>query len=279
MQELPLTLSPDLSDLAGVDDRRIDLALGALRIATIEFRHLDAARWIRELDELGSRARALAPSTDPEGLLEGVDEALFVEAGFHGNEDEYYDPRNSFLNEVLARRTGIPISLSVVYIEVARRAGVAVEGIGFPGHFLVGFYGGSEPAVIDPFRQGARLSRADLETLLGEVAGSSRKLSPALLRPISRRQLLVRMLNNLKLIYTQRADFGRAVAVTGHILELAPGELIERRDRGLLLLQLGDARGALRDLEAFVARAPEGPELEPIRDAMSVARRLLAQLN
>jgi regulator of sirC expression with transglutaminase-like and TPR domain len=279
MHTNPPTLSPDLSDLAGLDDRRIDLAVAALRIATIEYRQLDAGRWLRELDELGERASALATSDDDEGRLEGVDEALFREAGFRGNEDAYYDPRNSFLNDVLARRTGIPISLSVVYIEVARRAGVRVEGIGFPGHFLVGYFGAGEPVVIDPFRGGARMRRPELEALLGQVTGSRRELSPEVLRPLAARQLLVRMLNNLKLIYTQHNDFARAVAVTSHILQLEPGELIERRDRGLLLLQLGDARAALPDLEAYAAADPAGEEIAAVREAIATARRLLAQMN
>jgi regulator of sirC expression with transglutaminase-like and TPR domain len=279
MQDNLPTLTSDLSDLAGLDDRGIDLALAALRIATIEYKQLDARRWLAELDDLAARARDLAPADDEESLLEGVDDALFREAGFHGNDAAYYDPRNSFLNDVLARRTGIPITLSVVYIEVARRAGVRVEGIGFPGHFLVGYYGGTEPVVIDPFRSGARLTHADLEALLGQVTGNDGPLPPSMLRPVSRRQLLLRMLNNLKLIYTERNDFGRAVAVTGHIMQLEPGELIERRDRGLLLLQLGDARAALRDLETYAAADPEGPEIAAVRDAIATARRLLAQLN
>jgi regulator of sirC expression with transglutaminase-like and TPR domain len=269
----------DLSDLAYADDESIDLAVAALRIALIEYKRLDFSRWLAELDQLAVRARDLAPGTSDWALLYGLDAALFVEAGFHGNVNAYYDPRNSFLNDVLERRQGIPITLSVVYVEVARRLGLPVAGVSFPGHFLVAYFGDSRVEFIDAFNRGARLDERACRDLLARSAGPDVAFSPEFVKPASRRQTLVRILNNLKAIYARKDDLVRAVAVMDRLLQIAPDAVGEYRDRGLALFQLGDAKRALHDLEAYVERSGRPEKGGDLELAIAAARRSVAQLN
>jgi regulator of sirC expression with transglutaminase-like and TPR domain len=269
----------DLSDVGALRDDEIDLARTALRIAMIEYPGLDPVLWVTRLDALADRARRHAEAEESEALLDALDAVLFVEEGFHGNVASYYDPRNSFLNDVLERRTGIPITLSVVYIEVARRLGVRVDGVGFPGHFLVAHVAEAGLELIDPFNRGARVDAAGCRRLLEAATGAPGPLRPEMLRVVSRRQILVRMLRNLKAIYGQGGDIARAVAVLDRILQIAPGETDELRDRGLLRHQLGDANGALRDLDAYVRIAPAGEDLDTVHRTIAAARRSMARWN
>lgn len=271
---------PDLSDLAPLAENEIPLAHSALRIALTEYPALDPARWLGEIDRLADRARELAGGTDDRALADGLDSALFVEAGFHGNSALYYDPRNSFLNDVLERRTGIPITLSIVYIETGRKLGLDLFGIGFPGHFLVGHRlrdGGLQ--VIDAFNRGTRLAPEDCMKLVEGHTDESDQLDARLLEPVSHRQILLRMLTNLKLIYVNNRDFARAVRVMDRTLEVVPDLLPELRDRGLVLLQSGEPGKALRDLTRYVDLAPEADDVSTIRKAIATAQRAIAQLN
>ena len=221
MTESRERFDPDLSDLAVLGDNEIPLALSALRIALAEYPALDSARWIRELDRLADRARDRAAGDAPRELLAALDATLFDEHGLHGNATDYFDPRNSFLNDVLETRVGIPISLAVIYIETGRRLGLRLHGIGFPGHFLVGHFDGHAIEFIDCFNRGARLSRDDCFDLLVAKGGNADLFDESCLEPVTHRQILLRMLANLKLIYLKRADFGRAIVAIDRILQLA----------------------------------------------------------
>jgi regulator of sirC expression with transglutaminase-like and TPR domain len=216
----------DLALFAHVATRpepELDLAQAALLIAEPEYPGLDIPRYLEQLDQLGEQARLRleerAPTSDPP--LRRVTRMLHDELGFAGNSGDYYDPRNSFLNEVLERRTGIPITLAVVILEVARRAGITAHGVGFPGHFLVRTAGPNGPLFLDPF-SGRLCSRDDLRELHRQATGEERDPDPRLLEPVPKRLILLRMLNNLRGIYTAGADNDRLRGVLERIQLLSP---------------------------------------------------------
>jgi regulator of sirC expression with transglutaminase-like and TPR domain len=246
-----------------------DLAPAALAIARVEYPSLNAAPYLALLDYMAGQASARMAAADGsiEGSVRTLNEYLYDECGFSGNRDSYDDPRNSFLNEVLDRRTGIPISLAVVYIEVARRAGVRIEGVNFPGHFLlrapVGDGTGSHRAggdlIIDPFHGGAILSEVDCRQLLRQHAGDEAAFDPALLNAARRQDIIVRMLVNLKRLYVRMRSFPQARCVSTLLLAADPSAVSELRDRGLLAYHLQDFAAALRDLEEYLRLAPKTP--------------------
>ena len=235
----------------------VDLARAALVIARLEYPDLDPEPSLQRLRELGDRAsEAVTPlGAAPLSVrLAAVAEQLFQRDGFAGNRAHYDDFRNSLLNVVLERRLGIPITLALVFIEVARRAGVDVHGVSFPGHFLLrgSDDGGGPPLILDPFDGGRPLTEPDLRGLLARTSGDDTAYSPDLLRPCTPRQMLARILNNLKRTYVELRSFPQAYAATDLILAVDPTLLSELRDRGLLAYHLDDYQAALRDLEDFV---------------------------
>jgi regulator of sirC expression with transglutaminase-like and TPR domain len=258
------TISEQLLDL--LDRPGHDLAPVALVLARLEYRHLNTAQYIAILDSMGEEARRRI-ADDPgdaaplEARAERLARYLHADLGFVGNRDYYEDPRNSCLNQVLDRRLGIPITLSLVYIEVARRAGLGAEGINFPGHFLTRIIDESvtspqaRAAIVDPFNRGAILNESDCLELLRKRAGGDATLEPEMLAPASRREIVVRMLYNLKRNYVQMRSFPQARAVTDLLVALMPTSPTEVRDRGLLAYHLEDFNGALRDLETYLRLA------------------------
>jgi regulator of sirC expression with transglutaminase-like and TPR domain len=193
-------------------------------------------------------------------------EYLYDELGFTGNRERYDDPRNSFLNEVIDRRTGIPISLAVVYLELARRAGLRVDGINFPGHFLLRAHGagtsdaGTGVTIIDPFHGGALLSEHDCRQLLREHVGDEAAFDHTLLAPATRHDIVVRMLVNLKRLYVRMRSFPQARLISSLLLTVDPSAISELRDRGLLAYHLQDFAAALHDLEEYLRLIPKSPE-------------------
>ena len=262
---MPLThryqaLAADFQAVAAQEP--IDLARAALVLARLEYPDLDPAPSLRTLDDLGARIRDAVEPLDsaPASMrLAAVAEHLFEGEGFAGNRAHYNDYRNSLLNVVLERRLGIPITLALVFIEVAKRAGVTAYGVSFPGHFLVrGAADDGEadpddrPLILDPFDGGRPLGPSDLRALLAQTGSEDATFSEELVRPCSSRQLLARMLNNLKRTYVELRSFPQAYAATNLILAIDPTLLSELRDRGLLAYHLDDYTSALRDLEDFV---------------------------
>lgn len=244
-----------------------DLAPAALAIARVEYPTLDAAYWLGELDRLGEQASTrLGAARGPvHDVVRALNEFLYDECGFAGNRRRYDDSRNSFLNEVLQRRTGIPLTLAVVYIEVARRAGVRVEGVNFPGHFLMRVpvdAPGDRPAgddlIVDPFGGGALLSEFDCRQLLRQHVGEDAAFGPELLSPATRLDIIARMLVNLKRLYVRMRSFPQARFVSSLLLAVDPSAIAELRDRGLLAYHLQDFAAALRDLEEYLRLAPRG---------------------
>ncbi len=273
------------------------LAQAALVIARIEYPRLDAGQYLALLDGMGESARcAIERAMDASGnrstlsCIEAVNDYLFEELHFVGNRDKYEDPRNSCLNEVLDRRTGIPITLSVVYMEIVRRAGLQVDGINFPGHFLVRCPdAGSRRGrglIIDPFHGGALLSEHDCRVLLQRHVGAEVAFSKSLLAPATRLQIIVRMLLNLKRIYVHMRSFPQARDVTELLLAMTPSALSELRDRGLLAYHLNDVTGALRDLQTYLTLTSmsemdkeQREEQQQIWEHVKTLRRRVAGLN
>jgi regulator of sirC expression with transglutaminase-like and TPR domain len=247
-----------------------ELAAAALAIARVEYPSLDAAPYLDRLTRMGREATQRIARAG-RGRLETVrafNEYLYDEQGFVGNRDRYDDPRNSFLNEVLERRTGIPISLAVVYLEVARRAGLRVDGINFPGHFLLRASEDGAAAtkadfiIIDPFHGGALLSEVDCRELLRQHVGEEAAFDRSLLEPATRHHIIVRMLVNLKRLYVRMRSFPQARFISDLLLTIDPSAISELRDRGLLAYHLQDFAAALRDLEEYLRLSPR-PEPEP----------------
>jgi regulator of sirC expression with transglutaminase-like and TPR domain len=273
------------------------LAPAALLIARIEYPRLDVGAYLAKLDAMGESARQavkrrleLTADNSRLACIKAVNEYLFDELHFVGNRAKYEDPRNSCLNEVLDRRTGIPITLSVVYMEVARRAGLHIDGVNFPGHFLVRCPGvgsrGSRGLIIDPFHGGALLSERDCRLLLQRQVGSEVAFSKSLLAPTTRLQIVVRMLINLKRIYVHMRSFPQARDVTELLLTMTPSALSELRDRGLLAYHLNDVTGALRDLQTYLKLSSlseldkeSREEQEQIWEHVKTLRRRVASLN
>ena len=279
-----------------------DLAIAALMIARLEYPDLDAGPYIEELDAMGRDAAvrvALAtpghdapPGIDPQAYarVAALNDYLFREQRFVGNTAHYEDPRNTFLNQVLDRRTGIPITLALVYMEVARRAGIAAEGVNFPGHFLVRCPmrpGQDRDLIIDAFHGGALLSEDGCLQLLRKHAGEGAVWNDAHLRArATKPQILTRMLVNLKRVYVQMYSFPQARDITELLLAVDPSATHELRDRGLLAYQLNDFSAALRDLQDYLrvsARASLGEsersEQAQIWEHVKTLRRRVASLN
>ncbi|MGH7320529.1 MAG: SirB1 family protein [Candidatus Rokuibacteriota bacterium] len=266
--------------LALAPEAEISLAEAGLWIAAEEYPDLDVPAWLRRLDALGHVARErVAPRLSVDRTAATLNTLLFVEHGFRGNRDDYYDPRNSFLNEVLERRLGIPITLSVVYIEVAARAGVTVRGIGLPGHFVVRMERHGVSRLLDPFNGGVTLTEADCDGLVRRVSGQEVALEPAHLAPVTTRTILTRMLGNLKGIYLARGDWRRALQAVERILLLRPDALSQVRDRGLIHANLGAATAAIRDWETYLQGVPRAADADQIRGRLRAVRQALAVLN
>jgi regulator of sirC expression with transglutaminase-like and TPR domain len=263
------TIRERFAALAGRPDPAIDLFEGALLIAAERYPGLDFEGYRRELD---AQAEALRPSlgaatSDAEraaALVEGLHLAL----GYIGNQVAYYDPRNSFLNEVIDRRTGIPITLSVVAIELGRRLGLAVEGVGFPGHFLAR----CEGVLIDPFF-GRLATRGDCEERLREVAGGEAVVEARFLERAGAREILSRMLANLKAIHLRAEELEPCLACCERLLLLRPDAPEELRDRGLVYARLECFGAAREDLERFLVLAPDDPTAEAVRRELEGVRR------
>lgn len=255
----------DFAEYARQPDEAMDVLLGALLIARDEHPSLDLDAEVARIDALAGPLRDSGIDRLSIGdQIAALAEHLFERCGFRGNEQDYYDPANSFLDDVLDRRLGIPITLAIVYVEVAARAGVAARGVAFPGHFLVRLEGRGAHWIVDPFHRGCVLDRRALETLL-ERSGRGTALDDALLEPAPVRSVLVRMLMNLRGIYASRGDYPRLLVVLDRIVALLPGAARELRDRGLLYARLGAPGAAVDDLEHYVRLAPHAGDVAEVR--------------
>ncbi|MFY9609645.1 MAG: tetratricopeptide repeat protein [Blastocatellia bacterium] len=260
-------------------DEQINLAEAALLIAAEEYPKLDVDLYLEKLDRFGDLAREQSGSeTGALDLIAAVSAALFDRLGFQGNRASYYDPRNSFLNEVIDRRTGIPITLTVVYIEVARRIGLSIKGVGMPGHFIAKHEAESGEIFIDPFNEGRLIGMPECSELLSDTTGGTLDLKSDHLLAVSNKKILTRMLSNLLGIYGA-TDQRRALAAIDRILLLNPDSAKHVRDRGLLLAEIRETRGAIEELERYLELAPQAPDEEAIREQIGSIMKSQAQLN
>lgn len=250
-------------------EEAIDLGRAALTIALAEYPELDCLDYLRRIDSLALEV-AERSGTDADAFrsLAALNFVLFSEHGFRGNRDAYYDAENSFLNRVIERKTGIPITLSVLYMEVAQRIGLNFNGVGFPGHFLVKTAIDSNEIVIDPFNGGEIKSSKDLDQMLREMYGGKVGLRPEFLVPVTRKQILLRMLGNLKAIYGRGDELVKMLTVLDRLIILDPNAVEEVRDRGAVYLRLecyGQAKG---DFETYLRLAPDARDAAAIRDQL-----------
>jgi regulator of sirC expression with transglutaminase-like and TPR domain len=256
----------DFGAYAAQPDAELDLLEGALLVAKDARPALDRATIDGQIEQLAAPlVRRQLWKLPVAAQARALADQLFVRAGFRGNTSDYYDPRNSFLDEVLARRTGIPISLSVLYVEVARRAGLHANPVGFPGHFLACIDDGDGARlVIDPFNGGSVRSEAALGELLRR-SGSPLEYSAELVTPTPVRQVVSRMLMNLRGIYTMRGEYARLLVVFDRLLDLWPDSVEELRDRGFLFARLGAPDAALSDLVRYLERCPHAADATDVR--------------
>jgi regulator of sirC expression with transglutaminase-like and TPR domain len=272
----------------GCEDARIDLAEACLMIAQDAYPGLDVGRYLGEIERMALQLRRRMPqSSGAEERVLALNEFMFEHLGYCGNVDEYYDPRNSYLNDVIDRRTGIPITLSILYMEIGRRVGLPLEGISFPGHFMVRLRVRSGMLVLDPFAFGAPQSESELRERLKRVipAGLSAEVPVAelpleqFLEPASKRQILARVLRNLKGIYRETQKPWRMLEVLNRMLVLSPEASGELRDRGFVYERLECWRPALKDLTDYVWREPDAPDAHEVRVKLAELSARCARLN
>ena len=256
-------------------DEEIDLARAALLIAMEEYPQLSVERYLGRLDLLALEVKdRLNGETAPLLVLESLVDHLCHVRGYSGNREAYYDPRNSLLNDVLDRRLGIPLTLGIVMLEVGWRSGLPLTGVNFPGHFLVRFPGEALPILIDPF-YGTTSFEDEAQTILDRVYGGAVPMQPRFLRSASRRDMLVRLLTNLKGIYLKVNQLPRALAAIERILMLRPTLKGAVRDRGMVLAKMGRHEDALQHLEAYLATSPDANDAGQIEELVTRLRRRL----
>ena len=271
-----------LLDLVSRDETDIDLAQTALALALHASPGLDIPRYLERIAGLGIALRArVAPDASVAERIGALNHYLFGELGFAPNRDDYYDPRNSFLHEVIERRVGIPITLSVLYMEVGRHLDLQLEGVSFPGHFLVKCAMGEDAVVLDPYSGGISLGMADLQQRLRDVQGGevSRAIIASLLVAAPRKDIIVRMLRNLKAIYLREQKLEPALAVLDALVAAAPAEAAERRDRGVVYQQLDCFAAAADDFEGYLGAVSRAADADDIRARIVELRRQAARLN
>ena len=273
--------------LAGKDER-IDLARACLMIAQDAYPGLDVERYMGEIESLALRLRTRIKNVGAaEDRVIALNEFLYEQLGYWGNTDDYYDPRNSYLNEVIDRKTGIPITLAILYMEIGRRIGLPLEGISFPGHFLVRLRMRSGVLILDPFSGGAPQSEPELRQRLQRVIpeGAAADVSVAelpldqFLEPASNRQILARVLRNLKGIYRDTDKPERLLEVLNRMLIVSPDAAAELRDRGFAYQRLECWRPALQDLSRYLEREPEAADVDVVRAALVELSVRCARLN
>jgi regulator of sirC expression with transglutaminase-like and TPR domain len=261
-------------------DAELDLMHAALLIAADEYPQLDVPYYLARLDAWADEISERVPAqAGVEGRIRELNRFLFGELGFSGDASNYYDPRNSYMNEVLERRRGIPISLSVVYMDLGRRMGLKLAGVSFPGHFLVKLPFGDGEVVIDPYYRGISLSAADLMQRLQILSGEDISSPAPYLAAASNKHILGRMLYNLKGIYQQQDKAEKTISVINKVLLVGPHLTNEYRERGLLLNQLECYHAALKDLQHYLKVTPDATDAETIRELVLRLQEQHSRLN
>lgn len=247
-------------------DEQINLERAALYLSQEEYPHLDVEAYLNALDTMAMEVRERLPQEPyPLRVIQTINRYFYNDLGFTGNTDDYYDPRNSFLNEVIDRRKGIPITLALVYLAIARRLDFPMVGVGMPGHFLIRPMGKDMEIFVDAFHGGEILFLQDCQERLSQIYGRPVELESEFLTAVTARQFLARMLTNLKMIYLNRSDFPRALAAIERILLLFPEAPMELRDRGILFYRLSRWTEARQNLEEYLTLIPTAEDAPVIR--------------
>ncbi len=271
-----------LREIVSGSEDDINLAEAALLVATHACPGLDVPRYLARIDELGATLGSRIPAdATVSQRIAALNQYLFGDLGFAPNTEDYYDPRNSFLHDVLERRVGIPITLSILYIEVGHRVGLPLQGVSFPGHFLVKCALSDGMVVLDPYSGGVSLGLADLRKRLREVQGGevSRAIIAGLLGAAGKKDIILRMLRNLKAIYLREQEFDKALAIMDWIVAAAPGQALELRDRGMVYQELECSRAALADFEQYLLRTPGAEDMDDVRRRIIELQKEAARLN
>lgn len=278
----PFADDPEFRKLLAGDGGDADLARVALEVARDAYPGLDVDPYLDRLDALAERARDRCTSLDKPRLVLGqINWVLYVEEEFRGNTEHYLDPKNSYINEVIDRKTGLPITLSLLHARIASRLGLDVSGLNTPGHFLLRVEdpAAGMPVFVDPFHSGALLDRAGCERTLTRVAGRPVRLTDDQLEPCPAREVVARLLRNLKAVYLRSDDYPALIPVQKRLAALNPDEPTELRDLGMLYLQTDRPAEAVTPLQTYLDRRPGVPEAEAIRALLKAARRDVAMRN
>lgn len=267
-------------EIAALEESVFPLDRAALAIGLEEYPELKIDEYLKKIDSLAARVEVLVgEDRSVSAVLEGLKEVLFVQEALKPNQEDYYDPRNSFINDVLDRKVGIPISLSVIFMEVARRLDFPVYGVGFPGHFLVKVHENQRELLIDVFNRAKIITEKDCQELLDQIYGGSVAIQPSFLQSMSKKSIISRMLFNLKAIFYQREDYYKALTMVERILMLNPGTPSEIRDRGLLYMQTSLFAKALADLNYYLQAAPSPDDASYIEGHIQTLRKIIAAGN
>jgi regulator of sirC expression with transglutaminase-like and TPR domain len=264
-----------------VDDEKIDLVRGALTIARTEYPDLKIEHYVERIDELAIQAESrITEVGDAAETIAALNYVLFQQAGLRGNREDYYDPRNSFLNDVLDRSLGIPITLALIYMEVGQRLGFPLFGVGMPGHFLLKNYDiDGRETLIDCFSGGDILNAEDCQRRLDEIYSGQMTLRPEFLFAVSRRQMLTRIINNLKTVYMSGRNLKKVLPLVDLLLVIYPRSPEDVKQRALLRYSLGQPRAAAEDFEEYLKMSPEASDSDEIRQTALSIRRMLALMN
>ena len=265
------------SALTGQGETALDSA--ALDLASLEFPGLVREPYLARLDDMAAELADTTTELSGAAFVAAANTFLFDDLGFRGNEADYYDPRNSCLNWVLDQRSGIPITLSLIYIELARRIGRPVFGIGLPGHFVIKYDDGSFSTYLDPYSGGKLLNEADCRELVESIAGADALADPNLFLPVGARYILVRMLNNLRIAYLRREDFARVINVLDVLIGTFPATAEYYRDRAIAKVRLRRFRAGGEDFEQYLALQPQASDRDEIVKQLAAIHRWLGTLN
>lgn len=269
--------------IAAAPDPQVNLAEAALVIAAGEYQQLDIDGYLGRIKNLAEQfRRRLRQDIPPTEIIIALNHYLFEELGFAGNSEEFYDPRNSFLNDVIDRKLGIPITLSILYIEIGRRAGLRLRGVSFPGSFLVKCPVRDGAVVLDPYARGASLSVEDLRQRLRTLRNGA-EIAPetvmSMISAASNKEILARILRNLKGIYLNRDEMLKALAAVDRIIAVEPGVAPEFRDRGNIYLKLECFRAALADFRQYLLLEPRADDADAVLRQVSELQQIASRLN
>lgn len=264
-------------DLVDRRDEEIGLTETALVIALEEYPGLDVSAYLDRIETWAAAVRQRARSAEAERILEHLNRLLFEEEGFRGETGDYYDPRSAFMNEVLDRHAGLPLALSIVYLELSRRVGLPATGISIAGRVLVRVIGPLGDLLIDPWDDGRVLSPQEVQEILDQVYGGGVRLREDHLRGLENREIVARALAHLKSIYLTHHDLERAIGAIDRILILDASDPYEVRDRGLLAMQVHRYEEALEFLGRYLERAPFADDARQVRENMEYLRQWLGQ--